>query len=140
MYAQSLKAIALLTLLLAAKPSMSTSDIRGVNFDSNTSAIRFDARAILHEISEVMVRNPELQMRISGTSCASELNSEQLWFQRAVEVRTFLLQHGVAASQIIEIRKLPESYRPTTLDRGDPKTCSESSRLVEITSVPGDAL
>ncbi|MBD9437638.1 OmpA family protein [Pseudoxanthomonas sp. PXM03] len=100
-----------------------------INFDINSSNLRPDSVAILHEGAELMMRNPEMKARIEGSACATEEGSNQLWFHRAIAARTFLVQHGVDPSQILSVTAVSPKWQADTA-RAENVPCSERLRAV----------
>lgn len=100
-----------------------------INFDPNSATLRPDSIAILHEGADLMLRNPEIRARIEGSACTTEEGANELWFQRAIAARTFLLQHGVNPSQIVAITPVSPQWQADTI-KADKAECSERLRAV----------
>ena len=126
-----LKYLLMLAALLPAA-SEATYDTNSVWFDLNSSNIREDSRATLHEMALIITRHPTMALKISGSACLSEQDSESLWFERAVAVRTFLIQHGVNPRQMTAVNKLEEPSRSQESGPEASKICHEDLRLVRI--------
>jgi outer membrane protein OmpA-like peptidoglycan-associated protein len=98
-----------------------------INFDANSAILRPDSIAILHEGADLMIRNPEIRARIEGSACPTEEGADELWFQRAIAARTFLIQHGVSPSQIVAVAAVSPKWQADTI-QAEKVECSERLR------------
>ena len=98
-----------------------------INFDTNSAMLRPDSIAILHEGADLMMRNPEIRARIEGSACPTEEGANELWFQRAIAARTFLIQHGVSPSQIVAVAAVSPEWQADTI-QAEKVECSERLR------------
>lgn len=78
-------------------------DLKGVNFDYDSSNLRPDAVAILNESVEILRRYPDLRVEVAGHTrlLGSEEYNQAFSERRAQVVFDFLTSHGVDRSQLL---------------------------------------
>ena len=105
-----------LALTLAVIPSLSFSqiDIKGVFFAKNSFALDADSRAILTMAANIMKGQHDLYIELRGSACPEEKDADQLWLDRALAVRSFMLKSGAPSSQIVTLKRISENEIPTT--------------------------
>jgi outer membrane protein OmpA-like peptidoglycan-associated protein len=76
--------------------------LRGVHFDFNKSTIRPDAQPILDEAANILKRQQDIHVSVEGHTDAigSDAYNLKLSDRRAAAVKTYLVDHGVAASRL----------------------------------------
>lgn len=75
-----------------------------VRFDYNSAALRPDAEAILKEVADILLKNPEiLQVEIQGhtDSEGDSAQNLQLSQERVDAVRTWLIANGIDAARLV---------------------------------------
>jgi outer membrane protein OmpA-like peptidoglycan-associated protein len=79
--------------------------LRGVHFDFNKYNIRPDARAILDEAVRILKERPDIAISIEGHTdgIGSDAYNMKLSNRRAHAVKTYLVDHGIAAKRIVSV-------------------------------------
>ena len=74
-----------------------------VHFAPARSKLRPETRQVLRQLAEVMLQSPTLRVRIDGhcDGQGSDFYNLPLAFKRALNVKRFLLRHGVAADRLV---------------------------------------
>ena len=80
----------------------STIQLKGVNFDNDTAAIRADARAILDEAVATLKRYPHIHVEVAGhtDSQADDAYNQALSQRRAQAVVDYFMQQGIEAGRL----------------------------------------
>ena len=71
-----------------------------VFFDRGSSMITPQAEAILDTLAYAVTRQGHREIFVAGHTDGAETGRDELSFQRAVNVRAYLVQHGVTPSKI----------------------------------------
>jgi outer membrane protein OmpA-like peptidoglycan-associated protein len=79
--------------------------LRGVHFDFNKYNIRPDARGILDEAVRILKERADIAIAIEGHTdgVGSDAYNMKLSNRRAQAVKTYLVDHGVAAKRIVSV-------------------------------------
>jgi outer membrane protein OmpA-like peptidoglycan-associated protein len=79
--------------------------LRGVHFDFNKYNIRPDARAILDEAVRILKERADIAIAIEGHTdgVGSDAYNMKLSNRRAQAVKTYLVDHGIAAKRIVGV-------------------------------------
>jgi outer membrane protein OmpA-like peptidoglycan-associated protein len=79
--------------------------LRGVHFDFDKSNIRPDARVILDEAVRILKERADIAIAIEGHTDAvgSDAYNMKLSNRRAQAVKTYLVDHGIAAKRIVSV-------------------------------------
>jgi outer membrane protein OmpA-like peptidoglycan-associated protein len=79
--------------------------LRGVHFDFNKYNIRPDARVILDEAVRILKERADIAIAIEGHTDAvgSDAYNMKLSDRRAQAVKTYLVDHGIAAKRIVSV-------------------------------------
>jgi len=80
----------------------STIQLKGVNFDNDSAAIRADARAILDEAAATLKRYPQIRVEVAGhtDSQADDAYNQALSQRRAQAVVDYFMQQGIEAGRL----------------------------------------
>ena len=113
-----LKKLILVSIVLVAPLFAKLDDLEEVNFPLN-SAVVVDAFPGLDLLAEVMKKYPDLTLTVVGytDSIAGKVYNKNLSLKRAEAVKAYLLQQGVAASQITTEGRGQEQYKAGNEDR-----------------------
>jgi len=76
--------------------------LEGVNFATASADLTPNARTILARVAESLAANPDVRVEIAGhtDNTGSRTRNVNLSLRRAEAVMTFLIENGVAASQM----------------------------------------
>ncbi len=74
-----------------------------IHFATNQSAVPAEAEAVLSEVARKLNDNPTWKVRVEGytDSVGSKAANQNLSRQRAMAVRDWLIEHGVARSRLM---------------------------------------
>lgn len=74
-----------------------------VHFGPARSKLRPETRQVLRQLAEVMLQSPSLRVRIDGhcDGQGSDFYNLPLAFKRALNVKRFLVRHGVAPDRLV---------------------------------------
>ena len=100
---------------LAEGPAKPYPPFKPIYFDLDKSVLRPDGIVICEQVLDFMTENPEKRVRVEGNCCdlASNPYNIALGQRRADAVKTYLVDHGIDASQI-ETASYGEERRVTT--------------------------
>ena len=87
---------------------------RQINFVTNSAEIESSSQALMTEIADVLIRNPQIQtVEIQGhtDNTGPRVRNLELSQQRADAVRTWLVEHGVEAGRLTARGYGPDSPR-----------------------------
>ncbi|MGN7611810.1 OmpA family protein [Magnetococcales bacterium HHB-1] len=76
--------------------------LKGVNFDSGRSTLRYSSRKVLNEVAAFLKRNDAVKIEIQGhtDSIGAADYNQRLSERRANTVRSYLIRKGVAADRL----------------------------------------
>ncbi|PIE90529.1 MAG: hypothetical protein CR997_05415 [Acidobacteria bacterium] len=113
-----LKKLILILLIATAPLFAKLDDLEEVNFPLN-SAVVVDAFPGLDLLAEVMKKYPDLSLKVVGYTdyIGGKNYNKNLSMKRAEAVKAYLLQQGVAASQIATEGRGQEQYKATNDNR-----------------------
>ncbi|MFV2074356.1 MAG: OmpA family protein, partial [Thermoanaerobaculales bacterium] len=74
-------------------------------FDNNQATLKTEARIVLAKLAGILLIMPELNLRVEGhtDSTGSADHNQQLSERRAISVRDFLAQQGIAAQRTVAV-------------------------------------
>ncbi len=86
---------------------LSTIQLKGVNFDNDSAAIREDAKSILDEMVAILKRYPDMKVEVAGhtDSRSTDAYNEGLSQRRAQSVCDYFIQMGIDAARL-----MPKGY------------------------------
>ena len=111
--------------------------LRGVHFDFDKARLTANAETILDTVVAALDEYPQITVEISGhtDSRGPEAYNQRLSEQRAASVRSYLVEHGIAADRLSSVGH--GESRP--VDSNDTDEGRENNRRVELRITGGIA-
>ena len=74
--------------------------LKHILFYKNTFAVRKESSESMKELLNVMIENPKLKIRIHGHICCMKKDYRKLSYDRAKQVKRFLVHHGITSQRV----------------------------------------